>query len=338
MAIFASLQLMEHSLPPQPIVSVLIATMNRKSVLQKTLTEYRNQTYPRVEIVVIDNGSTDGTREMIQELFPDVVYFHLPINIGAAALNLGFEIGKGDLFWRTDDDAWPMLPTTLETAVNIMQKYPDVDVATGVTYLVEEDQYLIATHRGGSIASIAEEGETAVTFIGTCSMIRRSTFEIVGGFWDAFYLEEEDMTARIIKSGGQVRCYSTFGVNHLTQFSTDSRVPRWLLMSKQVVRFQFKYYSLHQAVGRASVYFVFAVALGFWHRVGFLALIEGTTTMVAAAARAWRLERGDFDKAFARRLSQNRSAVIEVYKYMRTALKRKRKVQEMLGRKQGTGV
>ena len=58
--------------PAHRTVSVLIATRNRRDVLAESLRAYQRQSYPDIEILVADNGSSDGTVEMLARDFPHV--------------------------------------------------------------------------------------------------------------------------------------------------------------------------------------------------------------------------------------------------------------------------
>ena len=89
------------------LVSVVILCWNRKNDVEESLLKLRNQTYSAIEIVVVDNGSTDGTQEMIEEAFPDVVYIRMEENIGIEAYNVGFKRAQGVYIVILDDDSFP---------------------------------------------------------------------------------------------------------------------------------------------------------------------------------------------------------------------------------------
>lgn len=91
----------------QPLVSVNILSYNRKKELRNTLTKVYEQNYKNIEVIVVDNASTDGTLEMILDEFSEVKFIQLEKNIGIAGWNKGFEIAKGDYILVLDDDAFP---------------------------------------------------------------------------------------------------------------------------------------------------------------------------------------------------------------------------------------
>ncbi len=95
---------MENNLP---LVTVNILSFNRRDELRYTLQKVYEQDYKNIEVIVVDNASTDGTREMVKSEFPDVILIELEKNIGIAGWNEGFKIAKGEYVLVLDDDAYP---------------------------------------------------------------------------------------------------------------------------------------------------------------------------------------------------------------------------------------
>lgn len=86
-------------------VSVIIVTYNRVAQLRRCLTAATALDYDDYEIIVVDDGSTDGTGDMVQRIFPQVRYLGQPANIGEPAVrNRGLRAARGDLIAFTDDD------------------------------------------------------------------------------------------------------------------------------------------------------------------------------------------------------------------------------------------
>src|SRR3989304_2071643 len=88
-----------------PLVSVVILTWNRKDDLLETVAELKESTYAPIEIIVVDNGSNDGTQEEINEKFSEVNFIRLEKNVGIAGFNIQYSIfniqysgGKGCLW------------------------------------------------------------------------------------------------------------------------------------------------------------------------------------------------------------------------------------------------
>ena len=102
----------------EPLVSVIVPTSNRLEFLKQAVASIRTQTFQEWELIVSDNGSTDGTVEWLAEQ-DDVILLTAPTPTGAApARNLGIEIARGRLLaFLDDDDMW--LPTTLESLIQL---------------------------------------------------------------------------------------------------------------------------------------------------------------------------------------------------------------------------
>ncbi|MFA5805287.1 MAG: glycosyltransferase [Melioribacteraceae bacterium] len=90
-----------------PLVTVNILSYNRKDELRNTLQKVFEQDYKNIEVIVVDNCSTDGTVEMVTSEFPIVSLIRLNKNIGIAGWNRGFEVAKGEYILVLDDDAYP---------------------------------------------------------------------------------------------------------------------------------------------------------------------------------------------------------------------------------------
>jgi glycosyltransferase involved in cell wall biosynthesis len=93
--------------PSLPTVSVILPTYNRKDLLRETLETLARQTYPgdRFEVIVVDDGSTDGTEAIAAETFPFTLRYFRQSNQGdAAARNLGARQSQADILVFLDDD------------------------------------------------------------------------------------------------------------------------------------------------------------------------------------------------------------------------------------------
>ncbi len=134
----------------KPSVASITTAFKSGVVLPRQIDALLAQSRPLQEIIVVDNGSTDGTRRMLADSYPQVSVLPLPSNVGAAG---GWAAGlvyaalekKHDWIWNFDDDSFPDLPaletmfmcagdSTRDSSVGIPAPLP-VHRATGACYL-----------------------------------------------------------------------------------------------------------------------------------------------------------------------------------------------------------
>jgi len=111
---------MSKSAKPTPTVSICIPTYNRKHYLKETLNSVLAQTYKDYEIVVVDDGSTDGTKEMINQLGVPITYYWQQNSGDAAARNKLVELARGEYISFIDSDDL-LLPDAVERMVKVME-------------------------------------------------------------------------------------------------------------------------------------------------------------------------------------------------------------------------
>ncbi len=90
-----------------PLVSIVILTYNRINVLIDVINKLKNLTYKNIEIIIVNNNSTDNTKQKLEELFPEILLINLDKNIGISALNYGLKVAKGKYILQLDDDSYP---------------------------------------------------------------------------------------------------------------------------------------------------------------------------------------------------------------------------------------
>jgi len=118
-------------------VSICIPTYNRKEYLIETLNSILAQTYKDYEIVIVDDGSTDGTEDMIKELGLPVTY-HWQQNSGdAAARNKLIELAQGKYISFIDSDDL-LLPDAIERLVKVMEEETEDVIVYGSYFRIDE--------------------------------------------------------------------------------------------------------------------------------------------------------------------------------------------------------
>ena len=111
-----------------PTVSVIIPTYNRKALVLEALESVFVQTYRDYEVVLVDDGSTDGTQTAVASLGNGIRYLYQENAGEARARNYGLSAARGDIVAFLDsDDQWT--PELLESEVGILKSHPEVALA-----------------------------------------------------------------------------------------------------------------------------------------------------------------------------------------------------------------
>lgn len=111
------------------LISVIIPVYNGEKYLKEAIESVRAQSYHPIEIIIVDDGSTDGTAEIAKQY--ESLNYYFQSNAGlAAALNLGIEIAAGDYYAFLDaDDIW--LPDKLRLQMNVFHNNSEVEMVFG---------------------------------------------------------------------------------------------------------------------------------------------------------------------------------------------------------------
>jgi glycosyltransferase involved in cell wall biosynthesis len=122
----------------QKMVSICIPTYNRKEYLKETIQSILEQTYTDYEIVVVDDGSTDGTEKMIKELGIPVTYYWQENRGDAAARNKLIELAKGKYISFIDSDDL-LIPDTIERLVKVAESENGNAIVYGSYFRIDKD-------------------------------------------------------------------------------------------------------------------------------------------------------------------------------------------------------
>jgi len=165
-----------------PTVSICIPTYNRKEYLRETLGSVFAQTYKDYEVVIVDDGSTDGTDKMIKSAGYPVRYYWVD-HIGQyAARNKLIELAQGEYISFIDSDDL-LSPDTIERLIKAIQIHGPNTIAYGSYVGVDEKgKYVKRKQRLLPSGNITAELFEFI-YVHSCGMMCRKTlFEEVGGF------------------------------------------------------------------------------------------------------------------------------------------------------------
>lgn len=172
-----------------PKVSVVLPTYNQANYLPLALDSIFNQTWQDIELIVVNDGSTDNTAQVLQEYqqrFP----FHVinqPNQKLPCALNNGFRQASGDyLTWTSSDNI--LLPNMLEELVKALELHPEVGMVYADWQVIDEQGNILRVDKSYDFDRYVL---MRVNYINACFLYRRACQEKVG-LYDPDYIHAED--------------------------------------------------------------------------------------------------------------------------------------------------
>ncbi len=125
-----------------PLVSIVTPVYNLVDFIEETVLSVLNQDYPRIEYIVMDGGSTDGTLEILAKYRDRLRVISEPDRGTADAVNRGFRLSSGEIFaFLNGDDTY--LPGAVRTAVECLTAHPEAGGVYGEANWITEDGRLI---------------------------------------------------------------------------------------------------------------------------------------------------------------------------------------------------
>jgi N-acetylglucosaminyl-diphospho-decaprenol L-rhamnosyltransferase len=254
-----------------PVLSIIIVNWNTRDLLRQAI-QAITETYSepdKLEIIVVDNASTDGTPAMIREVYPDVRLIILPKNIGfAGGNNRGIAVAQAKSLLLLNSDTL-VLPGALEALTHYLDAHPEVGMV-GPKLLNEDGTSQSSRRRFPTLPLLflestwlqplapapwlrrfymedvsASEPHDVGWLTGAAMMVRQEVVEQVGGLDDGFFMysEELDWCRRIQDAGWRIAYTPEAQIIHYGGKSSDQVVPaRHIYFQASKVRYTKKHH------------------------------------------------------------------------------------------------
>jgi len=167
----------------QHLVSVIIPVCNGEKYLSEAIDSVLFQSYRPIEVFVVDDGSTDGSRD-IAEAYPEVTYLYQTNAGPASARNRGIQAAKGEYIAFIDaDDIW--MPEKLTLQMVAFATDPDLDIVTGYVDQFLSPELDFPGETQYKIPSAALPG-----YVPTAVLVTRDVFDVIGLFHEEYHVGE----------------------------------------------------------------------------------------------------------------------------------------------------
>jgi len=163
-----------------PLVSIITSTYKHERYLRRTIDSVLSQDYPRIEYLVINDGSPDGTEEILKS-YADRFIWKSQQNMGEVpTLNNAFRMVNGELVGKLSSDDY-LYPNAVKDAVNLFLSNPELIVVYSDFDLVDEND-VVFQHIHKPDYNLVEAVKNHWCLPGTGTLFRKEIFEQLGGF------------------------------------------------------------------------------------------------------------------------------------------------------------
>lgn len=238
-----------------PTVSVVIVNWNGEKWLKRCLSSLEAQDYPKLEVIVVDNGSSDHSRELIRNEFPSTVLVTAEKNLGfASGNNLGIKRTTSELIMLLNNDTW-VSPDFVSLMVNFYQNNQGTVEVVGPMEANYSGEQLLKDVWSIDIFGhpIHLPNQSKQFFLsGVCLLFSKRLYLETGGLDEDFfmYFEEIDWFWRLNLIGATAKTNTGAVVNHAGAGSTGDGVKfnSFLWRNQNVLQMLLKNYSVYMLI------------------------------------------------------------------------------------------
>lgn len=226
------------------LVSVIIPTHNRRKKLIRLINSVMRSRCPTcdIETIVIDDGSTDGTFEVVRKLFPRIKILRSNVELlPSACRNLGVKSSNGNYIFLIDDDN-VLDEKTISELINAFTKHENIGLAGPIScYYTDSGKIFCAGGRlnppifspvhigqGSSVDDFSDKRLIECDYVPNAFMIEKTVIDDVGLFDERFRIawEEADFAMRIKKRGYKIVVSTAARVFHDVPATRDFHITR----------------------------------------------------------------------------------------------------------------
>lgn len=172
-----------------PLVSIIIPSFNMSALAVRAVESVLDQTYKNIEVIVVDDGSTDDTRQCLK-IFGDKIRYVYKSNGGVcSARNVGLKMAQGKFIGLLDSDDTYM-PEKVERCLDFLLKHADYGFVHTDTYLVDSKGRVIEQYQNPKSRMTGEITDTLLmgNFIANpTNFFRRECYERCGGYEESLF-------------------------------------------------------------------------------------------------------------------------------------------------------
>ncbi|PIQ96150.1 MAG: hypothetical protein COV67_11050 [Nitrospinae bacterium CG11_big_fil_rev_8_21_14_0_20_56_8] len=291
-----------------PLVSIVNVTWNGRSLLEKHLPSLAGLHYSNFEVIIVDNGSTDGSVEFVREHYPRFKIVANEINLGTAeGSNVAIPVARGKyIFWVSNDMEFD--PDIVDHLVARCESDPRIGICTVKMRRIKDEQLVDEIDSVGADLDIfgfpASRGideedrgqldySTNVCFsFGGAMMIRKDVLEITGGYDPSFLTlaDDIDLSWRVWLAGYRVVVEPKAFLYHrvsATLGKTHNRAQKRFISERNTLRTLLKNYSTGVLFFILPVYFLLLIM----EMTFFLAVGRPQIAVSGIRAIRWNLDR-----------------------------------------------
>lgn len=195
----------------QPLVSVIIPTYNRAGLIGQAIENMFEQTYPNLEVIIVDDGSTDNTKEVLTSYGSKIRWISQQNAGPSAARNRGLAMAAGEIIaFQDSDDTWH--PSKIARQVSLLERAgnsvvccicnTDIQSPGGKVITSFDNAPIRTIYEEGLWTNVAEVLTTRFVLFNQAAAIRKEVLNRIGGFDESLrYLEDSEFPLRLSLEG-----------------------------------------------------------------------------------------------------------------------------------------